>query len=126
MTPRLRCRRGPTGRAVLLVLAIALIPLPALANEPAAPTAPMAQAAKPAKPAQLSLRQAIARETARTPVVLASATRKAAQGGTSSDASKGSGFLHSRPGVIALVVMAAGGGYAVYSLSHDRVKSPAK
>jgi hypothetical protein len=102
---------------MLLILMIALVPLPALASETTS-----GAASKSAKPAQVSLHQMIAREAARTPVVLTSAARKAEQGATSN----GSGFLHSRPGLIALAVMAAGGGYAVYSLSHDRVRSPAK
>ena len=35
-------------------------------------------------------------------------------------------FFKSKPGILALAVMAAGAGYAVYSTQHDRIKSAGK
>ena len=47
-------------------------------------------------------------------------TRAQANGGQSGS------FFKSKPGILALAVMAAGAGYAVYSTQHDRIKSPGK
>jgi hypothetical protein len=35
-------------------------------------------------------------------------------------------FFKSRPGMIALTVMAVGTGYAIYSASHDKITSPGR
>jgi len=35
-------------------------------------------------------------------------------------------FFRTKPGAVALAVMIAGSGYALYSVSHDRITSPAK
>lgn len=110
--------RGPGGRAALLVLAAALIPLPVAASEAApAHTTPAATT---------SLHQAVAREAARAaaeaPKPAATTAARADQG-----SSKGMmGFLKSRPGMIALTVMVVGTGYAIYSAQHDRIKSPGR
>jgi hypothetical protein len=108
--------RGPTRRAALLVLAASLLPLPAFAAD-ASSTA--VSSAKPA--AHVSLKQAVAAEAARTPMVKTTESRRDEQTGPSK-----AGFFHSRPGMIAIAVMAAGTGSALYSASHDRVKSPGK
>jgi hypothetical protein len=116
--PMLGFLRRPTGRSAMLALAMGLVPLPALAGEPApGPNAKIAQ------PAELSLRQAIAREVARIPAANPPAIRKKQQSTTSTGSP---GFFRTKPGIIALGVMAVGGGYAIYSVSHDRVKSAAK
>jgi hypothetical protein len=83
------------SRVVLVAVTATLVPLPLLANE-----AQPAGKAK-AKTAQVSLRQVVAREAARTP--LAASSARTAQ-----------------------AVMAAGTGYAIYSSTHDRITSPAK
>lgn len=103
----------------LLVLTAALIPLPVVASEatPAQTT--------PTAAVRTSLHQAVAREAARAAVktpMAAATERRADQGG-----SKGTmGFLKSRPGMIAVTVMAIGTGYAIYSAQHDRIKSPGR
>jgi hypothetical protein len=106
--------RGP-GRAVPLALAAALIALPAAANE--------ARPAAKAKTGQVSLRQAATREASRTSLTPVKASRRADQSGTSQQSP---GFFRTGPGAIALVVMAVGTGYAIYSASHDKITSPAK
>jgi len=116
--------RKPTGRAALLVLAASLIPLPVSASE----SGPVKQTATTAK---TSLQQAVAREAVRaaaeTPLAPASASKQQQQ--RRADQSSGNGvmsFFKSRPGVIALSVMAVGTGYAIYSANHDRIVSPGR
>jgi len=115
--------RGPTGRAVFLVLVAALIPLPVAASE----SGPVLTTATTAK--TVSLQQAVAQEAvraaAKTPLVPASAAKQQPR----ADQSSGNGvmsFFKSRPGVIALSVMAVGTGYAIYSAYHDRIVSPGR
>jgi len=117
--------RGPTGRAALLVLAGALIPLPVAAREgePAHTTTTAAKA--------VSLHQAVAREAVRAAAEAPLAPVRASLAPASkpqrrADQSSGNGvtsFLKSRPGMIALTVMAVGTGYAIYSANHDRIVS---
>ena len=103
-----------------LALAAALIALPVAAHE--AP--PAANATKtPASP--VSLRQTAAREAARTPLARTTETRRA-QAQSPAPAAKSGSFFKTRPGAIAIAVMVAGTGYALYSVSHDRITSPAK
>jgi hypothetical protein len=111
--------RGTGGRIGLLLLAATLVPLPVAAAD--ATTATMTTSN-----ARTSLHQAVAREAARaavqTPMAPATPTRRADQG-------SGNGmthFLKSKPGIIAVSVMAVGTGYAFYSVSHDRIKSPGR
>lgn len=108
--------RGTGGRVGLLVLAATLVPLPVAAADAATATATT-------NTARTSLHQAVAREAARaavqTPMAPATPTRRADQG-------SGNGmthFLKSKPGMIAVSVMAIGTGYAVYSANHDRIVS---
>ena len=124
MTLRLTRWRGWKGRALMLALALALIPLPVAASEalpttPASPAAPAASAAM-AKTSQVSLKEGAARVAART--ALAPAARRA-QGSAGKDSP---GFFKTPAGAVALAVMAVGVGYAVYSAKHDRITSPAK
>ncbi|HEX6463810.1 MAG TPA: hypothetical protein VFZ98_05135 [Vicinamibacterales bacterium] len=103
-----------------LALAAALISLPVAASEagPAHTTAAGAKA--------VSLHQAVAREAARA---AAQAQAPRAQGPASkqrADQTSANGamhFLRSRPGMIAVAVVAIGTGYAVYSANHDRIVS---
>ena len=118
--------RGPTGKAALLVLAGALIPLPVAASEagPVHTTPTAAQA--------VTLHQAVAREAARAaaeaPLASGSLAPESKQH-KRADQSNGNGamnFFKTRPGVIILAVMAAGTGYAVYSANHDKITSPGR
>ena len=101
-------------RVVLLAVIVALVPWPAAAGDGAS------TAKHPAANNHQSLRAAVAREASRVPLARAT-TRHDDQGSTTF-----SSFFKSRPGEIALVVMAIGGGYAIYSSQHDRIKSPGK
>ena len=109
--------RGPWSRAIPLALAAALIALPVAASE----ATPAAGTAK-APVSQVSLRQTAARAAARTPLARTTDARA-----SQAPAPKDSGsFFKSRRGAIAIAVMAAGTGYALYSAKHDRITSPAK
>ena len=114
MTLRRKHWRGSSGRAALLVTTALLVPLPAFA-------AGGPPASAPTKAPHMSLSQAVTRTASTT--TLAPAARHDDQGSTMKQSS---GFFHSRPGMIALAIMAGGTGYAVYSVSHDRIKSPGK
>lgn len=105
---------GAFVRVVLLAVIVALVPWPAAAGDGAG------TAKHPAVKQQQSLRAAVTREVSRVPLARPT-TRHDEQGSTTF-----SSFFHSRPGEIALVVMAIGGGYAIYSAQHDRIKSPGK
>jgi hypothetical protein len=90
------------------------VPIPALADQQT--PAPKAQTI------QASMQQAAAREVVKAPM-----TRKATKRAEQDNPSKQSaGFFKTGPGIAALAVLAAGTGYALYSVSHDRVHSPAK
>ena len=121
MTLRFTRWRGPRGRALPLALVAALTALPVAANAADDVTA-TAQATK-TKSSQVSLRQVAAREASRTPLARTTASRRAEQA-TAGKESRG--FFKSPAGAVALVVMAVGTGYAIYSTQHDRITSPAK
>ena len=104
--------RGAVGQFTLLTLAAALIPLPVAAAE-----------ARPSpKPTTIkaSVEKIAASDFAAVPAPRAKAIR------TQSAPMNDRSFFKTKPGVIALVVMAAGVGYALYSVSNDRITSPAK
>ena len=121
MTLRSTRWRGRSGRALPLVLAAALIALPAAAH--AANDVTTAAQATKAKSSPVSLRQVVAREASRTPLARTSASRRAEQ---ATSAKESRGFFKSPAGAVAIAVMAIGTGYALYSVSHDRITSPAK
>jgi hypothetical protein len=104
----------------MLVLALTLIPLPVSASEaqPGTPAAP----ATAAKTSQVSLKEGAARAAARTPLA-SSAARRAAQTAAGKDSP---GFFKTKGGAVALAVMVAGVGYALYSAKNDRITSPSK
>jgi hypothetical protein len=101
-------------RVLLLAVAIAAAPLPCLA-----------ETAIPPVPATPVLKASIAQVAAVVPLAPA---RGQATGGKTTDKSElGSGSFFKKPaGIIALAVVAAGAGYAVYSLKHDRIHSVAR
>lgn len=107
--------RGALPRAVLLAVITTLIPLPALA----------AQGSKAAgdRPITASMERMVARDLSARPA--ASSTARPAE--LRAQATRQSGaFFKSKPGVIALTVMIAGTGYALYSAKHDRITSAGK
>ena len=114
MTLRLGSWRGVLPRAGLVAAIVALVPLPVGAADGAT------QAKAPT--IKRSMEQIVARDMASAPVS-ARVGRAASQ---AQGAGVSSGFFKSKPGIIALVVMAAGTGYALYSASHDRIHSAGK
>jgi hypothetical protein len=112
VTVRLIHWRGALARVVLLAAAATLVPIPGLASDTKDVTKP--------KTIQMSMQEIVKREAARTPATRTTAAR--AQTNTSKESP---GFFRSGPGMVALAVMIAGTGYALYSVSHDRVHSPA-
>jgi hypothetical protein len=109
--------RAP-GRAIPLALAFSLIALPVVASENTVTPKPGTE--------QVSLRQAAARAASRAAMAAPRTTnaRHAAQ--SSGSGRESTSWFKTKPGVIALAVMVIGSGYAVYSVSHDRITSPAK
>lgn len=105
----------------MLALALALIPLPVAASEASSSTP--AAAAPQAKTSQVSLKEGAARAAARTPLASTSRARRAAQDSAGKNSPS---FFKSKGGAIALAVMVAGVGYALYSAQNDRITSPAK
>ena len=114
MTLRLNEWRGALPRAVMLAVAIALVPLPVAASD-AKPTP------KAKKTIQASMQDMVARDLAKAPA--RATARRAEQAGTSKESV---GFFKSKPGMIALAVMVGGVGYALYSAQHDRITSAGK
>lgn len=104
--------RGVWARALVLALVTSVIPLP-LAAEEAPP------ASKPG-PIKASIEKIAVKNTAN-----ARSTRESARRAQSTPAQSGS-FFKSKPGIIALAVMIAGTGYALYSAKNDRITSPGK
>lgn len=107
--------RRPVLRVLVLALALAAAPLPALAGAPSE---------TPPAPIKASIQKAVALQI----VTLAKAPEARATqagGGTTTDLGSSS-FFKTKAGVVTLVLAAAGVGYALYSTSQDRVKSPAR
>lgn len=97
----------PALRVLALALAIAAVPLPALAGEPSQPIA------------RPGIRASAANITATAQLADTSAQ---APSDAKEDLSKPS-FFKRPAGMIVLAVVAAGAGYAIYSTSHDRIHS---
>ena len=108
-----RTWRSPVLRVSLLALAIAAAPLPALAGDATT------TGTTPAPSIKSSMESILATQTLATP-----AAARAQQSGTTDLGSKS--FFKSPAGIAALVALAAGVGYALYSTNNDRVKSPAR
>lgn len=106
--------RGALWRAVVLAIITTLSPLPVAASDALTP--------EKAPTIKASMETIVARDLTAAPVRPAAA-RSARQGPTPGSAS---GFFKSRAGMVALVAMVAGTGYALYSASHDRIHSAAK
>ena len=99
-------------RAILLVVSASLIPLPVFAEERSA-----------SKPGPITAAvEKIAESDRKTgPSARTSAAPRAQQApGTNRS------FFKTKPGIIALVVMAVGTGFAIYSTQNDRIESPGK
>ena len=114
MTVRIKAWRGCLPRAGLFAVVLALVPLPVSAGDGAQ--------GKSTTNIKVSMERIVARDIASAPVT-SSLARPARQGQAPGNSA---GFFKSKPGIIALVVMVAGTGYALYSASHDRLHSPGK
>jgi hypothetical protein len=115
VTVRLSTWRGALPRAVLLAVAVTLVPLPALAGD----TGQAAPQTLKASVAKIVAREAAASTLART--------AQAPQGRTADKSELGSASFFKKPaGMICLAVVGAGTAYALYSASHDRIHSVAR
>jgi hypothetical protein len=100
----------PVLRVLLLVAAVAAAPVPCMAEQAPPPAAPGGGV-------KASLERAIASEVGTLrPVARAQQTPATDLGSRS--------FFKSPAGIITLVVVGAGLGFALYSTNHDRVESP--
>jgi len=107
--------RRTVARLLVLALAVGAAPVNCLASEPAGP---------PQSPPTLSvsIQKAVQQEAGNVAKVSPKAARQA---GASAPADTGSGgFFKSKAGIVTIMLLAAGTGYALYSTSHDRVTSP--
>ena len=103
------------ARAAGLVVITALIPLPVAASDTTTTSSPPTIKA--------SMKKIVVREVTAEPARKDVARKDDRQG---SSASGSTGFFKSKPAMVALAVMAAGTGYALYSAQHDRIHSPGK
>jgi hypothetical protein len=114
VTVRTRSWCGRMIRAATLVTIAALIPLPAAASDTATTPSPPT--------IRKSMEKIGVRDVAAKPV-RKDVARDDRQG---SSAGSSPGFFKTKPGIIALAVMGAGVGYALYSAQNDRIHSPGK
>jgi hypothetical protein len=101
-----------TLRLVGIAVITALLPLPAAADPIGKRTPTIKESAA----------KIVGREVAAAPTRPASA-REDQQGSASTHSTS---FFRTRPGMIALAVMAVGTGYALYSAHNDRIHSPGR
>lgn len=106
--------RRQVVRALVLALAVGAVPVNCLAAEPAGPP-------PPAPTLAASIQHAVQQESGRIAKAPVNAARR---DGAAQAATESRGFFKTTPGVITLVLLAAGTGYALYSTSHDRITSP--
>lgn len=114
MTHRVKTWSRPIRRAVAIGVVATLTPLPLMAAESGSAPKPGAIRASITK---IPVKDAPGGATTRR-----SGTRSAAQPSQGQDRS----FFKTGPGILALAVMIAGTGYAIYSTQNDRIKSPGK
>ena len=102
------------SRVLGFIVITALVPLPALAGDPTSAERPpsIKEAAK----------HIVARDVSAQPARSYPA-REARQASTPTNSTS---FFKTRPGMIALAVIAVGTGYAIYSAQHDRIRSPGR
>jgi hypothetical protein len=107
--------RRTVAQMLVLALAVGAAPVNCLASEPAGPP--------PSSPSlSASIQKAVQQETGKVAKMSPKAARQA---GASAPADTSSGgFFKSKAGIMTIVLLAAGTGYALYSTSHDRVTSP--
>lgn len=114
MTVRRTHWRRALPRAVALAACVSFVPIPAVANETTPEQKPSTIRASVAK--------VVAREVATMPA--RHTAQRAAQ--TTGTAKQSAAWFKTPAGMVALAVLAAGTGYALYSTQNDRITSPAK
>lgn len=107
--------RRRVARVLALALALGSAPV-CLAGEPPGPQSSPS-------PLAASIDKAVQHELGQPSKVSASNARIARQESANGPAS-GTSFLRSKAGMVTIVLLAAGTGFALYSTSHDRIKSP--
>jgi hypothetical protein len=105
--------RRTAARLLVLALAVWAAPVNVLGGEPQGGPPPAPRLAG-------SIDKAVRHELGT--VERASSPKAARQAGAPIQSSSGN-FFKSKAGLVTLVMLVAGGGYALYSTSHDRVKS---
>jgi hypothetical protein len=107
--------RRTVARLLVLALAVGAAPVNCLASEPGNPpqSSPTLSA---------SIQKAVQQEAGKVGKMSPKAARQAGSG-VPADTSSGS-FFKSKAGIVTLLLVAAGTGFALYSTSHDRVTSP--
>jgi hypothetical protein len=105
-------------RAIALVVVLTLAPLPVLAAAEPGPS-------RKSAPIRASIAKIPSTRTPKTPK-LSTAGAREARGATQSASGQDRSFFKTGPGILALAVMVAGTGYAIYSTQNDRIKSPGK
>jgi hypothetical protein len=124
--------RRALPRAVVLAVAVALVPLPVSAGapstpqKPAKPPAPVAVTIKPPQPLRAAIEKIDARDF--KPTMASRGTPRSTRGSAQATApgTESPAFFKSGAGIAVLAVVAVGVGYALYSTSHDRIHSPGK
>jgi len=107
--------RRPVARVLVLAVALGSAPVCLAGQPPGPPSSPSTITA--------SIDKAVHHELGQSAKASASPATVARQSGANAPSSGGS-FFKSKAGIITTVLLAAGTGFALYSTSHDRVKSP--
>lgn len=105
-----RLWRRPVTRAVLLSAAIIAAPLPSFAGETSSPGSVPSP----------SIKASVAKVVNTERLAVSTTTARAQDTGVLGSPS----FFKTRAGIITVVALVAGVSFALYSTSHDRVKSP--
>lgn len=107
-------RSGHWRRALALALMTTLTPLPLMAAESGS------------SPRPGPIRASVAKISSKDAAALPSARRTEGRSSAQQTQGQDRSFFKTGPGILALAVMIAGTGYAIYSTQNDRIKSPGK
>ena len=108
------------ARVLVLVLAVGAVPADCLAGGTPPPPG------EPTPTLAASIQKAVAMETAKMGKARASTAAAKQDPGAGVNKLESKSFFKSPAGIVALVLVGVGVGYAMYSTSNDRIKSPAK
>lgn len=116
MTNHGRFLRPAAWRVLVIALAVAAAPLPCLAGE--------AHDTVPAKPVLKTSIEKIAVSEAKALAVSPSANTQQSEPTVDKSKLESGNYFKSTAGIITLIAVGVGVGYALYSTSNDRIKSP--